>query len=433
MERRDPPIGTGAVPQNSQTTPLIWRFLAVLLSGLALGWMGAMGCAASKPPRNFQLMAQAWNLIQREYVDRSAIQPKELTYGAINGMVDALGDTGHSTFLTPAMVTELKRMEHGEFKGIGVEIRMKNGHVTIVAPIDNSPAQRAGMRAGDIIMQIGSQDVTDWPISKVVERITGPPGSQVTLTILDPRTGQARHVNIVRASIRVHDVTWQELPGTRIAHLRIASFDQGVSRDLKKALAEIKRQKEEGIILDLRNNPGGILDEAVEAPSQFLNGGNVLLMKDSAGHTTAVPAQRGGVATQIPLVVLINGGSASAAEIVAGALEDEGRATLVGETTFGTGTVLGQFRLSDGSALLLAIQEWLTPKGRSFWHKGLEPQIKVALPTDASLLLPSMELNMTATQLHSNEDVQLLRALEIMSVRELGHLTTQAGSASSRH
>lgn len=360
-------------------------------------------------------MAQAWNTIQNQYVNRSTLQSEELTYGAISGMVDALGDTGHSTFLTPAMVKDLKNMERGEFKGIGIEIQIKGPHVVVVAPIDGSPAERAGLRAGDIILKVSGQDVTDWPLARVAERISGRVGTKVNLTIQDPHTGHLRQLAVVRASVKMHEVTWQRVPGTSIAHLRIASFDNGVTRDLQSTLDEIQRANLNAVILDLRNNPGGLLDEAVGVASQFLGQGVVLQAKDAKGRLSPVPVEKGGIATNLAMTVLINEGSASAAEIVAGALQDNHRAQLIGQTTFGTGTVLQEFRLSDGSALLLAVEEWLTPKGQSFWHKGVTPDFPVALPTEANPVFPSAERNMSAEQLRSSDDRQLLDALKIVS------------------
>jgi carboxyl-terminal processing protease len=366
---------------------------------------------------DFQLMAQAWNTIQHYYVDRAVVKPKALAYGAISGMVDALGDTGHSVFLSPEMVKQLHVFESGQLKGIGVQIDLKQGHVVIVAPIDNSPAQRAGLRSGDIIMSVDGRDITGLPLNQVVKRITGPVDTSVKLGVLDPQTHRLRNVTIVRATIKINNVTWQRLPGTEVVDLRIASFNEGVADDLRRAVREVQEQRLQGLILDLRNNPGGVLDEAVAVASQFLMNGNVLLVKDAQGKITPVPVKPGGLATNIPMAVLINGGSASGAEIVAGALRDSHRAELIGETTFGTGTVLNEFPLIGGSALMLAVQEWLTPDGHSFWHKGIPPQIKVALPSDANPLVPAAERDMTATELQSSDDKQLLRALEWVKER----------------
>ncbi len=391
------------------------RVTFALVCGTALGWLGALGCSSAKKEPDFKLMTQAWNTIQSQYVNRSSLQSEELTYGAISGMVDALGDTGHSTFLTPAMVKDLANMERGEFKGIGVEIQIKGPHVVIVAPIDGSPADHAGLRAGDIILKVSGEDVADWPLARVAGRITGRTGTKVTLTVQDPHSGRTRQVAVVRASIKLREVTWQKLPGTSIAHLRVASFDNGVTKDLRSCLDEIQHAGLTGVILDLRNNPGGLLDEAVGVASQFLADGVVLQTKDATGKVSPVPVEKGGVATSLPMALLVNEGSASAAEIVAGALQDNRRADVVGQTTFGTGTVLQEFRLADGSALLLAVEEWLTPKGESFWHKGVHPDFLVTLPSEASPLLPGAERAMTAKEFQGSEDRQLLEGLKLVS------------------
>ncbi len=394
--------------------PDVRRFILTLILGFLLGWLGSAGCALSRTGKDTRLIAQAWSLIDEHYVDRGAIKPKAMTYDAIRAMVNSLGDTGHTTFLTPEMVKQLNNMERGEFKGIGVEIHIKNGRVVILAPIQGSPAQRAGLRSGDIIQKVASQNITGWPLSRVAEHISGPAGTPVTLTVNDPHTGKTFTVTVVRASIRIRDVTWEWVPGTKIAHLRLAGFGGGVTEELREALGAINSGGAKGIILDLRDNPGGILEQAVGVGSQFLKGGNVVLMKNAQGQIKPAPVEKGGIATNIPLVVLINEGSASAAEIVAGALKDAHRAPLVGETTFGTGTVLGQFNLSDGSELLLAIEEWLTPAGHSFWHKGILPNVKVALPDEALPLFPSQETGMTPRQFKASNDTQLHRALEIL-------------------
>jgi carboxyl-terminal processing protease len=392
----------------------VWRLGLAVAVGVGVGWLCSLGYVPSQPSLNYSLMSQAWDTIENHYVDRSAVKPLPATYGAIAGMVDSLGDTGHSAFLSPEMVKEFGATLHGEFKGIGIEIQSRQGHVLIVAPIDGSPAQRAGLRSHDIILKVSGQDITGWPITKVVQKISGPPGTQVTLSVLNPRTGHIREVTVTRSTIKMHNVTWRRLPETAIVHLRISSFDGGIAKDFAKALDEIQKQKTGGIILDLRNNPGGVLNEAIRVASQFLKGGNVLLVKNAKGHIRPMAVEPGGTMTEVPMVVLVNQGSASASEIVAGALRDRNRAPLVGETTFGTGTVLGEFHLADGSALLLAVEEWLTPDGHSFWHKGITPKYQVALPDDAEPLVPASEDGMTAAQIQSSGDKQLLEAMKIL-------------------
>jgi carboxyl-terminal processing protease len=252
-----------------------------------------------------------------------------------------------------------------------------------------------------------------------VKRISGPAGSRVSLRILDSKTGTTREVSLVRAAIVMNNVTWRRLPGSKVAHLRIAGFSEGVSRDLKKALRAIMTQDLKGLILDLRNNPGGLLSEAVSTASQFLAKGNVLLEKDADGKITSLAVEKGGLALSIPAVVLVNNGTASGAEILAGALQDHGRARLVGTNTFGTGTVLQQFPLSDGSALMLAVREWLTPDGNKIWHKGITPNFVVSLPEGASPLFPEEEQGMTRQELNAAGDTQLRKALSLV-VEQIG-------------
>ncbi len=372
------------------------------------------GYAAGTGPE-YGLLREAWEKIEHHYVDRTAVDPKALSYGAVRGMVDALGDEGHSTFLSPEMVKIQGRSLEGKLEGIGAEVRMKANQLTIVAPLDGSPAQRAGLRPGDIILKVDGENITGVPLPKAVEKILGKAGTRVTLTVLTPSTGNSRDVAIVRASVTIHNVTWLALPGTKVALVRVAAFSEGVTKALRGVLATIKDRQFHGLILDLRNNPGGLLDEAVGVASQFLTKGNVLLEKGSSGTTTPVPVKSGGLMPDLPLVVLINVGSASGAEVVAGALRDAHRAPLVGETTFGTGTVLKEFSLSDGSALLLAVEEWLTPAGHTIWHKGIEPNVQVALPSTASVLSPTVMREMTAGELKKSDDAQLLRALAIVT------------------
>ena len=389
-----------------------------LIGGAILGCHLLIAFAPDTVPTdaesNFRLMAEAWNTIQRVYVDRNSVKPKLMTYGAISGMVDALGDTGHSRFLTPEMVKQERNLTKGELEGIGAEVQMKNGQLVIVAPVDGSPAQRAKLKSGDIIQKVDGKDVSGLPLDQAVDLILGPAGTAVKLTILDPQTGKAREITIIRARVTLHNVTWKHLPGTTLAHLRIATFSKGVTEELRETLFTIQRETLTGLILDLRNNPGGLYDEAVSTASQFLRSGNVLLEKNALDKIRPVPVRPGGVATAMPMVVLINGGTSSGAEIVAGALQDAHRAKLVGEKTFGTGTVLETFSLSDGSALMLAIEEWLTPDGHVIWHHGITPDVVVSLPPEATPLSPVTERELTAEKLRESGDVQLLRGLDLL-------------------
>jgi carboxyl-terminal processing protease len=391
--------------------------LALTLSLCAGAAMEHWVMTAGVPPdamMEFALMSQAWRAIDRYYVDRGAVRSTAMAYGAISGMAESLGDTGHSVFLTPQQAKKADSAMQGKLNGVGIEIRARDHQTVVIAPMDGSPAEMAGVRAGDVIMEVDGRPITGLSFGQIAERISGQIGQTVELTVQNPNDGHTRSIKIVRAAIKVNNVSWQRLPGTQLAHLRIAMFSEGESDDLRKALLDIQRESLKGIILDLRNDPGGILDEAVATASQFLKSGNVLWEKDAKSKISAVPVKTGGVATDVPLVVLINSGSASDSEIVAGALRDAHRATLVGETTFGTGTVLSEFELSDGSSLLLAVQEWLTPDKRSFWHKGIEPDVKIGLEKKLSPLLPNAERDMSEYQVKTAGDTQLLKAIEIL-------------------
>ncbi|MGO8698844.1 MAG: S41 family peptidase [Limisphaerales bacterium] len=413
--------------QGEKLTLLSLRARRGYLLTLALAIALSAGAAMERwvlrsaiPPNaveDFRLMAEAWETIDKFYVDRVAVRHAAMTQAAINGMAEALGDTGHSVFLSSAQARKAGSAVQGMLTGVGVEIQARDGQAVVVAPLDGSPAQLAGVRPGDVILEVDGRPVAGMTMHQITARISGDVGKPVALAVVNPRDGIRRDIKVVRASIKLNNVSWQRLPGTRLAHLRIAMFSAGESKDLRRALQEIEQQDLQGIILDLRSNPGGVLDEAVATASQFLKSGNVLWERDAGGTITPVPVLPGGKAwaLNIPLAVLINFGSASDSEIVAGALRDAHRATLVGETTFGTGTVLSQFQLADGSALMLAVREWLTPDKRSFWHRGIEPDVRVAMPLQSPALRPSVERELTPEQLGTNSDTQLREAMKTLS------------------
>ena len=369
----------------------------------------------SQAQPQFELMAEAWRTIEREYVNQAGVDPRQMAYSAIRGMVRTLGDVGHTRFLDPEMAERHQAQLQGAFEGIGAYVEMEEGRVVIVAPIDDSPAQRAGLEAGDVILAVNGEDVIGLSLDEVVSRVSGPAGTEVTLTILDSDTELTREVTLERAEVDLDLVTWQRLPGTTVAYVRISAFSDGATEELRETLAEVQGEEAiTGLLLDLRNNPGGLLDEAVGITSQFVESGDVLLRRHADGETTAEPVRRNGQAVDIPMVALANGGTASAAEIVIGALQDHERATVVGTTTFGAGTVLNEFTLSDGSVLLLAVEEWLTPDGRVIWQKGLDPDVRVTLPPEAEPLMRLRLRDITAAELRDSDDEQLLRALELL-------------------
>ena len=396
---------------------------AGFLAGVGYGRAG-IGSGASPlsaaPPADARseigLLYEAWNLVEQHYVDRSALNPTQLTYGAIRGLVQALGDTGHSDFLTPQQYAALSSDLSGQYQGIGVEISIKAAGPAIVSVFDGSPAQKAGLRAGDLILAVDGKDVTADSFDALASALRGPAGSTVTVKVLDPGASTSREVTVTRAAINVPNVTWAMLPGSHVADVRLEQFAQNAAAQLATTLKAARQAGATAIVLDLRGDPGGYVSEAVGAASQFLPAGKVVfIQRNAAGQETTSKAQPGGVATTIPMVVLVDDGTASAAEILAGALQDNGRATIVGVKTFGTGTVLETYELSDGSRVRIGVAEWLTPKGHQIWHQGIQPNVVVALPSTASPLAPSDVAHMTAAQLASSGDTQLLRALAILT------------------
>jgi carboxyl-terminal processing protease len=372
------------------------------------------GAGAASNSDRFQLLNETWSLMQNNYVAWDDVDQQELIYGALNGLVNALGDTGHTRFLTPAELEDHNTAIAAQFEGIGAFVEYRDAHAVIVSPMDGSPAQRAGVEPGYIILAVNGEDVTGLDLDEVTSLIKGPAGTEVTVTFLDPDTEEVIDLTMTREVINIENVTWARIPGTNIGHVRISQFSRDVTRDLREALEEMEAEGIEGVVLDLRNNPGGLLNEAVGVTSQFLGEGVVLQERDSDGNIDETRVESGGLATEMPLIVLINEGSASASEITAGAIQDYDRATLVGQKTFGTGTVLQQFQLSDGSALLMATAEWLTPNGRVIWHEGIVPDVVVEMPEDGVILVPGQERQMTEAEFQDANDAQLLRALELL-------------------
>jgi len=412
------------ISRRTLTLCLLWLLVGIG-GGIILDRYPVLARGGSAAP-DFQIMRQAWRLIDQYYVDRSAVRPQRITYAAVSGMVNSLGDTGHTTFLSPLQVKEAREAEQGRFAGIGIEVRLQDKQAVVVAPLDGTPAQKAGLQPGDIIFKVDGKEVAGKTLEQVARRIRGPTGSRVTLSLRDPGTDKTRNVTVTRREIHVHSVTWHLLPGTRVADVRIASFSKDTARGLRKAINELRAQGARAIILDMRNDPGGILSQAVEAASDFLTGGNVLLVKNDKGKTKPIPVKDNGPKTALPLAILVNGGTASAAEIVAGALQDAGRAWVVGEQTFGTGTVLRKFALRDGSALMLAVAEWLTPSGHTIWHKGIKPDVKVTPGHDMRPLYPEVLPSMSPGQFQAYQDPQLKRALELLDTgpAPASHVTT---------
>lgn len=361
------------------------------------------------------LIEEAWNAIREHYVEADELDERKLAYAAIDGLAEAVGDTGHTTFMSPEERAARSGALSGSYVGIGAQVDTNDeGLPVILGVFRESPADAAGLRSGDVIVAVDGEPTAGQDIDAVVERVRGEAGTAVVLTV---RTGDApeRDVRIVRADVNVEPVSWSLVAGTTTAVLRLEQFSSGAAQKLRAALAEAGTAGADRLVLDLRGNPGGYVSEAVGVASEFLASGPVYIERDADGNEKATSVAGDGSATDLPLVVLVDGSSASAAEIVAGALQDAGRARVVGETTFGTGTVLGEFGLSDGSALRIGTLEWLTPKGRIIWHEGIVPDVAVERPVGVDAIVPDDLRAMSADRVDAIADPQLLRALELVA------------------
>jgi carboxyl-terminal processing protease len=365
--------------------------------------------------KTFAPFWETWHLVERHYVDRSAVDSHRMTDGAISGLLASLGDTGHTTYLTHAELEQMQEGLAGQFEGIGARLGIRKGQPIIEYTFAGSPARKAGLQRGDVLVDVNGTSVAKFPIDRIASLVRGPAGGKVHLRIAREGVSKTLDFDITRGNVDVPDVAWHMLPGVPIAHVAIENFGEKAHAELLTALEEAKAHGAQALIVDVRGNPGGLKDQAVAVTSEFLRGGNVFLEQDAHGKRTAVPVLPDGHALSIPIAVLIDEGTASSAEIFAGAIQDHDRGKLVGMRTFGTGTVLQAFGLSDGSAVLLAVTEWLTPNGRQIWHKGVSPDVEVALPDGpSSMLLPETESDLTAAALAKSADKQLLKALAIL-------------------
>jgi carboxyl-terminal processing protease len=388
--------------------------LAPMGGGTAVASSGP--AASTGPGSELALIREAWDAIHNNYVESDQLDDRELAYGAIEGLADAVGDTGHTTFLTPEERASEAASLSGSYVGIGAVVdTAPDGLPVIVGVFRGSPADQAGLKSGDIIVAVDGTLTVDEDLDHVISRVRGTAGTAVVLTIRSGADGPEREVRIIRADVHIEPVSWVMAPGSKTAVLRLEQFSTGATPKVRAALEELKAAGADRLILDLRGNPGGFVNEAVAIASEFLASGNVYVERNAKGEEKATQVSPGGVAVDLPLVVLVDLGTASSAEIVAGALQDAGRAEVVGERTFGTGTVLGEFALSDGSALRIGTVEWLTPKGRLIWHEGIAPDVVVARPSGVGPIVPDDLRSMSAADVQDLKDPQLKKALELVS------------------
>jgi carboxyl-terminal processing protease len=370
---------------------------------------------ASDPNAELKLIEEAWKDIQDHYVDAENLDNQELAYGAIRGLVEAVGDEGHTGFFTAEEAKAVSESLSGTFVGIGIRVNEdEDGVPYIYSVMPNTPAEEAGLQRGDRILAVDGTGTTDEGLEQTVSRVRGPEGEAVTLTI--GRDGSAdSDISITRRKFDLPLVSWAMVPDRTVAMIRLDQFASGAGDALKKAITEARAAGATGIVFDLRGNPGGYVGEAVTVASQFLPDGLVFQSFDRSGERKDSKVEPGGLATDIPLVVLADVDSASSAEIVSGAIQDAGRGKVVGETTFGTGTVLGTYDLADGSSLRIGIERWLTRAGRPIWHEGIEPDVKVTLGEETPPLQPDDIRDLTWQDLVDAGDTQLLKALELLA------------------
>jgi carboxyl-terminal processing protease len=380
----------------------------------AAGTNGAQPTAAL-PAGSLQgssLYQQALQVVRQNFVGRASVTDQQLVYGSIKGMVDSLGDTGHSVFLTPAEYQSFQNSLNASVAGIGVLVSSSSGPIVIDKVIANSPAAAAGLRAGDQISAVDGSSTAGQTFDQVSAKIRGAAGTTVKVTII--RAGSAAPIDftITRAQVSVPLVGWGMVPGTHVADIGLAEFSTGATDQLKAAIADATTAGATSIVLDLRGNPGGYASEATGVASQFLTDGVVYMEQDASGNNTKISVDTSQPHTKLPLAVLVDHDSASSSEIVAGALQDSARAKIVGEPTFGTGTVLQRFDLADGSVIFLGTAYWLTPNGHKIFGVGIKPDETVALASGAVPVDPTQLGSMTAAQLSSSGDAELLAAVK---------------------
>ncbi len=359
-------------------------FSALLMSVMVLAFFGVVflgqlqvkNAHASSDYQELQLFTDVLTIVKRSYVEEVAI--KDLVYGAIDGMLTSLDP--HSGFMSPDIYKEMKVDTRGEFGGLGIEISVRDGILTVVAPIEDTPASRAGLQAGDHIIKIDDEFTKDLEIMEAVHLMRGAPGTDITITIMRSSFEKPKPFTLTREVIKVKSVKAKTLE-KGFGYVRLAQFQERTGADLGKALESLRESNDgalEGLILDLRNNPGGLLDQAIDVSDLFLAEGLIVYTQGREEDAQMeFSAMHSGTEPDYPMVVLINGGSASASEIVAGALQDHNRAVIMGTQSFGKGSVQTIIPLSDDSGLRLTTAKYYTPSGTSIQAKGIIPDIEV--------------------------------------------------------
>jgi len=355
--------------------------MITLLLVLSLILSFGAGCALSSRvlpsvEPGLDVVAEAWGIIFQDYVDKDRLDASKLSQAAIEGMVEALDDP-YTSYLDAETYQMSSASLEGKYEGIGAYVGVRDGQLIIIAPIVGSPAAGAGIRAGDIILEIDGSSASEMSLQEAVLHIRGPKGTSVVLLILHEGATEPEEIEIVRAEVEVSSVYF-EMRGD-IAYINIIHFTERTNAELSPVLESITQEGATGIILDLRSNPGGLLEVVVDVAGRFLEEGIVLYVVDNQGKQTSLLVEPDGVTTELPLVVLVDEHSASGSEVLAGALQDHARATIVGVSTFGKGSVNTLHRLKDGSGLYITTARWLTPEGRLIEGEGISPDYELEL------------------------------------------------------
>jgi carboxyl-terminal processing protease len=387
--------------------------MLIFVSGIVTGHTGMPVVGAADSLQNqdaFKAFEQAWQLIHDNYVVPESIDDEALIHGATKGMVDALGDTGHSTYLTPLEVETTDPGLTGEYVGVGISFDFTGSYPRVAYTLPGGPADKAGVLPGYLLSSVDGQRLDGLSASEVSTLLRGEEGSSVELQFL--RDGESKlTLNLIRSRITVDPVSWWMLPG-HVAQLRLEEFSSGASEEMKTAIADATAAGATSFILDLRSNPGGLVDEAEKIGGLFLPEGSTLYQERDRNGDTTNHAVQGGTQFGFPLAVLIDSRSASAAEILAASISENGVGTTIGDTTFGTGTVLNGFPLSDGGLLVLGTRLWLTPNGTQIWKVGVTPDIPVTLDNLAARVRPDEGGVMTASAYKASKDTQLEAAVD---------------------
>ena len=328
------------------------------------------------PGGGLEIVEQVWNIIFDDYVDRDQLDTSTLSRAAIEGMLEALDDP-YTSYLDAETYQLGKSSLEGEIEGIGAQVAIRDDQLTIIAPIADSPASKAGIRAGDIILEVDGKSTSEMSLAEAVLNIRGPKGTPVRLLILHQGETEPEEIEIVRAKIELSSVHFEMRED--IAYINITHFSERTNEELSPVLESVVEKEARGVILDLRSNSGGLLGEVIDVASQFLSEGVVVNVVDNQKKRTALEVKPNGVTTDLPMVVLVDGFSASGSEVLVGALQDYGRATIAGSKTFGKGSVNVLRRLKDGSGLFITTGRWLTPNGRLIEGEGLDPDYELEL------------------------------------------------------